>query len=215
MNTRSQPIDREKSYHHGALKGALLDAAEIVLRRDGLEKLTLRATAREAGVSHAAPKNHFDNLTGLLSDLAARGFERFNAEIASPGEAGDTQIDPKQGLREQGRRYVVFAKNNPDLFQLMFRNTRLDYTRSALKTASEAAFAGLTHGTGSASNKLDREGAVGVAFAWSLVHGYAMLMIDGQLNTITKRMIDEIDDMALLDALLGGASDQNTKKGPD
>ena len=51
-------------YHHGALHDALLKAAETVLERDGLAGLTLRAVAREAGVSHAAPTHHFGDLTG-------------------------------------------------------------------------------------------------------------------------------------------------------
>src|SRR4051812_37653561 len=66
-------------YHHGALHDALLKAAEQVLERDGLSGLTLRAVAREAGVSHAAPAHHFGDLTGLLSELAAIGFRQFNA----------------------------------------------------------------------------------------------------------------------------------------
>src|SRR5260370_4613036 len=61
-------------YHHGALHDALLEAAERVLERDGLSGLTLRAVAREAGVSHAAPTHHFGDLTGLVSELAAIGF---------------------------------------------------------------------------------------------------------------------------------------------
>ena len=56
-----------------------LQAAERVLERDGLAGLTLRAVAREAGVSHAAPTHHFGDLTGLLSELAAIGFRLFNA----------------------------------------------------------------------------------------------------------------------------------------
>ncbi|MDP1883319.1 MAG: TetR family transcriptional regulator, partial [Bradyrhizobium sp.] len=66
-------------YHHGALRDALLTAAETVLERDGLGGLTLRAVAREAGVSHAAPTHHFGDLTGLVSELAAIGFQQFNA----------------------------------------------------------------------------------------------------------------------------------------
>ena len=64
----------ETPYHHGALRDALLAAAERVLERDGLAGLTLRAVAREAGVSHAAPTHHFGDLTGLVSELAAIGF---------------------------------------------------------------------------------------------------------------------------------------------
>ena len=75
-------------YHHGALRDALLQAAERVLERDGLAGLTLRAVAREAGVSHAAPTHHFGDLTGLVSELAAIGFRQFNAAMAAAGAAG-------------------------------------------------------------------------------------------------------------------------------
>ena len=63
----------------------MLAAAERVLERDGLAGLTLRAVAREAGVSHAAPTHHFGDLTGLLSELAAIGFRRFNEAMAAAG----------------------------------------------------------------------------------------------------------------------------------
>ena len=73
-------------YHHGDLHEALLLAAERVLEREGLAGLTLRAVAREAGVSHAAPTHHFGDLSGLLSELAAIGFLRFNAAMATAGQ---------------------------------------------------------------------------------------------------------------------------------
>src|SRR4051812_35887744 len=80
-------------YHHGALRDALLEAAERVLERDGLAGLTLRAVAREAGVSHAAPTHHFGDLTGLLSELAAIGFARFNAAMASSSDSATTPLE--------------------------------------------------------------------------------------------------------------------------
>ena len=81
---RRCPSEWHGSYHHGALHDALLKAAERVLERDGLAGLTLRAVAREAGVSHAAPTHHFGDLTGLVSELAAIGFRQFNAAMARP-----------------------------------------------------------------------------------------------------------------------------------
>src|SRR5882762_10020761 len=71
---RSVGSGDDTPYHHGALHEALLNAAEKLLERDGLQGLTLRAVAREAGVSHAAPTHHFGDLTGLVSELAAIGF---------------------------------------------------------------------------------------------------------------------------------------------
>src|SRR5690348_13441165 len=76
--SRAGQLDREVPYHHGGLRNALLEAAERVLEREGLPGLTLRAVAREAGVSHAAPAHHFADLTGLVSELAAVGFRQFN-----------------------------------------------------------------------------------------------------------------------------------------
>src|SRR5438128_46512 len=76
-----QGVGRQQSYHHGDLHDALLKAAETVLERDGVQGLTLRAAAREAGVSHAAPTHHFGDMTGLLSELAAVGFRRFGTAL--------------------------------------------------------------------------------------------------------------------------------------
>src|SRR3981189_888114 len=74
-------------YHHGALHEALLKAAETILERDGLKGLTLRAAAREAGVSHAAPTHHLGDMAGLLSELAAAGFRKFGAELGAAAAA--------------------------------------------------------------------------------------------------------------------------------
>src|SRR6266481_1154471 len=79
---------RAAPYHHGSLREAMLRAAESILERDGIGGLTLRAAAREAGVSHAAPKNHFGDVMGLLSDLAAVGFARFRAAMEAHRRRG-------------------------------------------------------------------------------------------------------------------------------
>src|SRR5215470_1133925 len=78
---KQRATKRAAPYHHGSLREAMLRAAESILERDGIGGLTLRAAAREAGVSHAAPKNHFGDVMGLLSDLAAVGFAQFRAAM--------------------------------------------------------------------------------------------------------------------------------------
>src|SRR5262249_36491176 len=65
----AQKSDRQQPYHHGDLHEALLKAAKRVAEREGIKGLTLRAVAREAGVSHAAPAHHFGDVSGLLSEL--------------------------------------------------------------------------------------------------------------------------------------------------
>ena len=130
----------ELPYHHGALDQALLTAAEVVLEREGLQGLTLRAVAREAGVSHAAPTHHFGDLTGLLSELAAIGFRRFNAAMA---EAGAIDGTPLQRGMARAKAYVAYARAKPGMYGLMFRTERLDMNRPALREAADASFAGL------------------------------------------------------------------------
>src|SRR6185436_14554936 len=99
-------------YHHGALRDALLQAAEKVLERDGLPGLTLRAVAREAGVSHAAPTHHFGDLTGLLSELAAIGYRQFNEAMVAANTTGSVE---QKGLAS-AKAYVAFAQAHPGLY---------------------------------------------------------------------------------------------------
>jgi len=104
---------RAAPYHHGSLREAMLRAAESILERDGIGGLTLRAAAREAGVSHAAPKNHFGDVMGLLSDLAAVGFARFQATM----KAHVRKSDPAPARLEAiGRGYVTLRGRIPIFF---------------------------------------------------------------------------------------------------
>lgn len=189
-------------YHHGALREAMLEAAERILERDGIAGLTLRAAAREAGVSHAAPKNHFGDIRGLLSELAALGFARFSAALVANTREGES---PKARLAAMGHGYVTFAQQNPGLFLLMFRSERLDFRRPALRAAGEAAFGVLADTIGAhgpSDTLLTLSVAAQITAAWSLVHGFAMLMLDGRLKPLVARMPEGTDEMTLLAATL-------------
>ena len=192
-------------YHHGALHDALLQAAERVLERDGLAGLTLRAVAREAGVSHAAPTHHFGDLTGLVSELAAIGFRQFNQAMAESC-APDAPF-PARGLA-RAKAYVAYAQAHPGMYGLMFRTERLDYSRPSLHEAAEASFAGLAHAIAAgrheqiAEEALTLEQAAAIARAWSLVHGFTMLLLDGRLTDILHRLPEGTDSTMLLDAML-------------
>jgi AcrR family transcriptional regulator len=192
-------------YHHGALRDALLQAAERVLERDGLAGLTLRAVAREAGVSHAAPTHHFGDLTGLVSELAAIGFRQFNAAMADSCAPGMPY--PMKGLA-RARAYVGYAKAHPGMYGLMFRTERLDYSRPSLNEAAEASFGGLASAiAASRHEQIEKEAltldqAAAIARAWSLVHGFTMLMLDGRLEDIMDRLPQGTTVEALLDTML-------------
>ena len=122
---RTSAASVETPYHHGALRDALLQAAERVLEREGLAGLTLRAVAREAGVSHAAPTHHFGDLTGLVSELAAIGFRQFNMAMGSACAPGAPQM---QRMQARVRAYVGYAQAHPGMYGLMFRTEQLHRT---------------------------------------------------------------------------------------
>src|SRR5690242_5047633 len=192
-------------YHHGALRDALLQAAERVLERDGLAGLTLRAVAREAGVSHAAPTHHFGDLTGLVSELAAIGFRQFNAAMAASCTA-DTPF-PAKGIA-RAKAYIAYAQAHPGMYGLMFRSERLDHSRRSLHEAAEASFAGLANAIAASRHEqieqeaLTLEQAAAIARAWSLVHGFTMLLLDGRLEDILRRLPAGTEPEVLLEAML-------------
>ncbi|KYG98695.1 WHG domain-containing protein [Bradyrhizobium sp. DOA1] len=210
-STRARPAHRpaaaktETPYHHGALREALLQAAERVLERDGLAGLTLRAVAREAGVSHAAPTHHFGDLTGLLSELAAVGFRQFNTAMASACDAATT---PLERALARPKAYVAYAQAHPGMYGIMFRTERLDYSRPSLHEAAEASFAGLANAIGAMRQEQISEDALtlnqgaAIARAWSMVHGFTMLLLDGRLKDILERLPEGTSAERLLEAML-------------
>lgn len=205
--TRQRRPAGETPYHHGDLHDALLAAAERVLERDGLPGLTLRAVAREAGVSHAAPTHHFGDLSGLLSELAAIGFRRFNEAMVA---AGRTETHPLMKALARAKAYVAYAQAQPGMYGLMFRTERLDMTRPSLHEAATASFEGLASAvgagrkepTGEALEGLSLDQAAAIARAWSLVHGFTTLLLDGRLKDILHRLPEGTGVEQLLDAML-------------
>ena len=200
VTPRSAGKSAQSSYHHGDLHGALLRAAETVLERDGLQGLTLRAVAREAGVSHAAPTHHFGDLGGLVSELAATGFRRFNATMIAASATGTT---PLESALARARAYLAYARARPGMYRLMFRTEWLDFTRPSLHEAASTSFAGLASVVGApqtgegVADTLTMEQAALIARTWSLVHGFTMLTLDGRLNDILRRLPDGTDAEAL------------------
>jgi AcrR family transcriptional regulator len=176
-----------------------------VLERDGLAGLTLRAVAREAGVSHAAPTHHFGDLTGLVSELAAIGFQQFGQAIVAAGASGGTSAEQGPAC---AKAYVAYAQAHPGIYGLMFRTERLDMSRPSLREAARAAFAGLAAAVGANRHEhieeqtLSLDQAAAIARAWSLVHGFTMLLLDGRLADILRRSPKDTTVETLLDAML-------------
>jgi len=198
-----------RPYHHGALREAMLDAAEEILAKEGINGLTLRAAARKAGASHAAPKNHFGDLTGLLSELASIGFRRFSAELRAAAAA---ETDPDRRGVARGMAYVHFAERHPGMFQLMFRSERLDPSRAALREAMDDAAQALAEtveeGREESADAPPLAKAARMAAAWSLVHGFSMLLLDGRIQAIMRQLPAGLGTEDLLTEMLAARSSE-------
>jgi AcrR family transcriptional regulator len=171
------------AYHHGALREALLAAAEALLLEQGVDAFTLRACARRAGVSHAAPAHHFGDARGLLTALATVGFERMAALMQRYRDAAPE--DPVQRLQAVGQAYIDFALANRAHFQLMFASDRLDPGHAPLTAAGHATAEML--GQAMAAVMAERRLPAAslpqrLLLAWSAVHGYATLVTEGQCH---------------------------------
>ena len=182
---------KKKHYHHGDLREALVVAGTAILEKQGLDGLSLRAIARAAGVSHAAPHHHFEALADLLAEIAARGFARFVGQLARKSEGSAT---PEARLEAMGRAYVGFAVANPAVYGLMFRQSSRHLASPHLTAAASAAWRQLEEAVAALPGVAGQQDVQArAAFVWSSVHGLATLLID-------KRFPPTVDAERLIDA---------------
>ncbi|PXY21299.1 TetR/AcrR family transcriptional regulator [Prauserella muralis] len=168
----------------------LIASATALLADEGVEAVTLRRIAREAGVSHGAPLRHFAGRTELLSAVASTGF----AELRRRGEtsAGATAAER---LRAACLAYLDFALGNPAMFELMFRHDLIDAHAPELAGTSDALFTGFCELVRGAQEeqgwRTGTDSRLLAASLWSALHGLAELWLWGELGRALKP--DEID----------------------
>lgn len=185
-NNGKTTVPRRKQYHHGDLAEALLGAAERMLERHGVAGLTLRACAREAGVSHAAPAHHFADKDALLSALARRAFDRLGAFMER--YAREAEPDPRAVLPAMGVAYIDFALRHQGMYRLMFSIDARTSGDAGLASAAGACHGRLREAVAAAlrgsrgQHPLDQDVDEAAALAWSVVHGFATLAIEGHLD---------------------------------
>ncbi|MFK8181898.1 MAG: TetR/AcrR family transcriptional regulator [Phormidesmis sp.] len=184
----------EKTYHHGDLRRALLDAALVILQTNDAKSLSLRGVAREAGVSHTAPYRHFADKAALLAAVAEEGFIEFGQYLQTAVDA--SHAEPIASLKATGVAYIRYALQHPVHFRLMFNDHALTpdskTVTSSLYTTSKATFQILVDiiSTGQREGKIIAgDSEILATGRWALVHGLAMLMLDGMLPSTEETAI--------------------------
>ena len=181
-----------------SLRSVLIEQAFVLLDREGPDGVTIRAVARAAGVSHAAPANHFADRRELLTQLAADAFHQYLALVdACPA-------------KDRARAYVAgmieFALASPGRYELIWRKDLVDWEDPAFLDQMNRAYADFLNELGrsrvNASDAAPDIETLATA-AWSMAHGYAVLRSTGIFDSRTDAVTGQSRVEAILDLLLG------------
>jgi AcrR family transcriptional regulator len=175
--SRDRGDSERRSYHHGNLREALIRAALELIAAKGPAGFTFAEAARSAGVSPAAPYRHFRDRDALMADVAARGFELFEAALSRAWKDG--KPDPMTAFEQVGRAYLAFARAEPAYYSAMFEAGLPMDLDPALREAGDRAFAVLRKASETLCGLLppgSRPPALMMALhVWALSHGIASL----------------------------------------
>jgi AcrR family transcriptional regulator len=184
-------------YHHGNLRSALLQRAARTVDERGVQALSLRELAREAGVSHAAPRRHFPDRQALLDALAEDGFERMGGELArAVGEAG-AAFGPR--LHALAQAYVGFATRHPALLELMYAGKARDGA-GAVREAADRTFAialeAIADGQAAGELPAGDPGRIGIG-AFATLQGLATMANGGMIDAapVGEVVTDVVDQL--------------------
>jgi AcrR family transcriptional regulator len=186
-----------KTYHHGDLKNALIEAGIDILSKEGVNGLTLRKAARQAGVSHAAPYAHFADKQSLIAAISTEGYRRFYEQILAVAARYDG--DPLRQFIEGAWVYMKFALDDPAHFRITFSDVvekEKDYP--SLVEATEQSFAmvvRIVERCQQAGILVEKQPDLLAISIWSAVHGLVSLLINGQ---ISHRVLERYEPRALL-----------------
>jgi len=190
----------EKSnYHHGDLRTTLLIVAGEMIKEHGIEEVSLRKLAARVGVSRTAPYHHFKDKSALLCGIAEDGFRQLH-QINKHGFEVN-QVSHKENFSLFIHDYVQFAKNNPELYELMFGRT-IWKDKSSTQELRDSAYPCFQFQV-TMTEEWQKQGLLNVndnalrasQVLWGTVHGIAKLFIDGIYTDDHK--IEEICDFAI------------------
>ncbi len=177
-----------KPYHHGDLRRALLDEAVRTIQTEGVEHLTLRTVGARLGVSRSALYRHFADKQSLLATVAKEGFSKLRQALA---DAWEENGHGRVGFEAMHRAYVQFGVAHPSHYRVMFGGfiesaAKDDHFASEAKSAFQVLVDALVEQQNAGDIRRD-DPVLMARFVWALVHGAAMLFIDGQLPEPAQR----------------------------
>lgn len=207
-------MTKRPPFHHGNLRQALIDAAIYLLDTQGVAGTTLRAVAAEAGVSHAAPANHFKDRRALLTAVAAHEFvqlrDSIRAQLSRSKRSGSYRI------RIFPAAISDFAMQFPGRYELLWRSDLVDHDDPELLLVMDEVYESLCDEIRRAfSDEAFDVHTIAVSI-WSMTHGYVSLRLSGMFVELKDTVRNEPRFDAMMSLLMGslGSTDQPAANPP-
>lgn len=199
-------MSKKKNYHHGDLKNALIRAGVEILAKDGVSGLSLRKVALKAGVSHSAPYSHFVDKQALIAAISTEGFRQLYVQVSAAAEKYKNQ--PKKQLVEAAWVYVQFAMDDSDRFKVMFSDVlekEKEYPEFVAESQRNFQLVKKIVEANQASGVLrGGESDLASLSAWGIVHGFVMLLLEGQIShtILEKKSLRELLEFQLAQIMI-------------
>ena len=170
-------MSKDKPFHHRNLKEALHDAALSLLDTDGVSAVTIRAVAREVGVSHAAPVNHYKDRQSLLTTIAVQQFQNILSDVEE--RLGNPSLSSAERIEAIPSAMLDYGLKHPNRYQLLWRRDLIDYADPRIVEITDRIYDWLCDEIQQAipESAFDRD-TVAIAL-WSMVHGYVDMRQNG------------------------------------
>lgn len=189
-----------QAYHHGDLRATLLRAALQLLDEQGPDGVLIREVARRAGVSHAAPANHFPDRRSLLTALATEQFDVLEKQVETVLQASEKKVADR--IRRFADGVMDFGLTWPNRYRLLWRRDLLDLDDLKLNAVMDRIYNHLITELSRAENADSHDPHTAAIALWSLVHGYLSMRLDGMFEPRKDAVSGEARDRAIVSLLI-------------
>lgn len=190
----------QKTFHHGNLKPALIESAMKILDGEGPDAITIREVARRAGVSHAAPANHFTNRRALLTEVAAILFLELADHIS---QASPLVTKPSvERVRVFAKALIDYGLTHPSRYQMLWRRDLVDTSDRRLATAMEKIYDALISEISALPETCQLDPDTIAIGLWSIAHGYTTMRLDGNFSPAYDKISHLPRQDSIIDAFL-------------
>lgn len=190
-------MQNQKNFHHGNLKQALLEAALKLLDEHGAAGVTIRAVAKETGVSHAAPVNHYKDRRALLTALATELFgEILNATLR---RLNDDALTDKERILSFAVALCDYGLAHPNRYQLIWRSDLVDHQDAGLLAVMDELYDALCAELVALPGKAGCDTDTMAVSLWSMAHGYIDMRLTGMFEPHNDSVTHEPRFTAMLE----------------